>query len=166
MCIHQWKIEGTTVSRLTRDVNIPRQRPHSFIFAIADASTCVSKPPSDLSVSTLSSVHCDRTSQGRWPNRLSGVGLRSGPSRTNASGVQYGGELLVRFGFSQRDRASSTATLRQRWLRSLNACRDLEKNCLKGEDIVFEFSQGVPRKASSRIYRQVPCTIELVRVSV
>ena len=127
MCIHQWKIEGTTVSRLTQDVNIPRQRPHSFIFAIADASTCISKPPLDLSVSTLSSVHCDRTSQGQWPNRLSGVSLRSGPSHTNTSGIQYGGELLVRFGFSQRDWASSTATLWQRWLRSLNACRDLEK---------------------------------------
>ena len=127
MCIHQWKIEGMTVSRLTWDVNIPRQRPHLFIFAITDASTCVSKPPSDLSVSILSSVHCDCTSQGWWPNWLSGVGLRSGPSCTNTSGVQYGGELLVRFGLSQRDWASSTATLQQRWLRSLNACWDLEK---------------------------------------
>ena len=35
---------------------------------------------------------------------------------------------MVGFGFLERDRASqSTATLRQQRLRSLNACRDLEK---------------------------------------
>ena len=38
------------------------------------------------------------------------------------------------------------------------------KNCWKEEDIIFEFSQGVPRKASRRFCRQVPCTTELVEL--